>query len=130
MWESHKGAIACLASWQATLLVGLCALATAGRFRSDRRAILRALPYAVAVIIATAISLGWALWTYESFEVLGDKLTRRTSGEAATIGSMITFQVPWLAQLLGLGHPERLQDPILDKCAVLFPTPLLNQLAE
>ena len=97
------GTIASLASWQATFLVGLCAVATAGRFRSDRRAVLRALPYGVAVVVATAISLGWALWTYETFEVLGDKLTRRTSGEAATVGSMITFQIPWLAQLLGLG---------------------------
>jgi 4-amino-4-deoxy-L-arabinose transferase-like glycosyltransferase len=97
------GAIASLASWQATFLVGLCAVATAGRVRSDRRALRRALPYAAAVVLATAISLGWALWTYETFEVLGDKLTRRTSGEAATVGAMITFQIPWLAQLLGLG---------------------------
>ena len=95
--------VACLASWQATFLVGLCAVATAARVRSDRGAMRRALPYAAAVIIGTVLSLAWARWTYGSFEVMADKLGRRTGGEDVTVASMAAFQIPWLSQLLGLG---------------------------
>ena len=34
------------------------------------------------------------------------------------------------AQLLGFGHPERCQDLVLDEGAVLFPGPLLDELAQ
>lgn len=97
------GTVACLASWQATFLVGLCAVSTAARIRSDRQAVRRALPYVAAVIIGTVLSLAWARWTYGSFEVMADKLGRRTGGEDVTIASMAAFQIPWLSQLLGLG---------------------------
>jgi 4-amino-4-deoxy-L-arabinose transferase-like glycosyltransferase len=95
--------VACLASWQATFLVGLCGVATAARVRADRRALLRAAPYLAAAALGTLVTLSWALWSYETFEVMRDKLLRRTGGESATVGSMVTFQLPWLAQLLGLG---------------------------
>lgn len=97
------GTVAALASWQATFLVGLCAVSTAARIRSDRRALLRAAPYVAAVVIGTVLSLAWARWTYGSFEVMADKLGRRTGGEDVTIASMAAFQIPWLSQLLGLG---------------------------
>ena len=47
--------------------------------------------------------------------VVADRLVRDRSGPA---------------QLLGPGHPERSQDLILDEGAVLFPGPLLDELAE
>ena len=97
------GSVASLASWQATFLVGLCAVATAARVRTDRRALLRAVPYAASVDHRHGPDAGVGHWSYGSFEVLADKLGRRTGGEDVTIGSMIAFQIPWLSQLLGLG---------------------------
>jgi hypothetical protein len=98
--------IAGLGGWQAIFLVALCAVGLLGRFRSRgvRRALVEALPYAVAVVLATALTLAWAHWVYGSFSVLGDKLGRRTgSTESVSIPDMVTFQLPWLTQLLGLG---------------------------
>jgi hypothetical protein len=96
--------VACLGGWQATFLVGLCALSTAARFRSQPGAIARALPYAGAVILGVGLTLSWAYWVYGSFDVLNDKLLRRTGGtEPVSLGDMVSFQVPWLTQLLGVG---------------------------
>lgn len=95
--------IASLGGWQATFLVGLCGVSTLARIRHDRGALRRALPYLAGVVLGVALTLGWAYWVYGSFSVLGEKLGRRTGGDGVTIPSMVTFQLPWLAQLLGIG---------------------------
>lgn len=95
--------VTCLGGWQATFLVALCGLAHLGRLRTDRTAWRRAVPYLAGAAIGVGLTLAWALWTYGSFEVLRDKLFRRTGGEGIGTLDMISFQVPWLAQLLGLG---------------------------
>jgi hypothetical protein len=96
--------VTCLGGWQAIFLVGLCAVATAARFRSRPGAIREALPYAAAVVVGVGLTLGWAYWVYGSFAVLDDKLLRRTGGtEPISLADMASFQVPWLSQLLGVG---------------------------
>ncbi len=96
--------ITCLSGWQATFLVGLCAVSTAARFRSHPGAWRRALPYLAGVVIGVGLTVGWASWVYGSLAVLDDKLIRRTGGtEAVSLADMVSFQLPWLGQLLGVG---------------------------
>jgi hypothetical protein len=95
--------VACLGGWQATFLVGLCGVATLARVRQDRAALGRSVPYLAGVVIGVGLTLAWGYWVYGSFSVLNDKLIRRTGGDGATITGMVDFQLPWLAQLLGLG---------------------------
>ncbi len=95
--------LACLGGWQATFLVGLCGVATLARARRDRAAIGRAVPYLAGVVLGVGLTLAWGYWVYGSFSVLNDKLIRRTGGEGATVAGMVDFQLPWLAQLLGVG---------------------------
>lgn len=103
-WVLALATITCLGGWQAIFLVGLCGVALAARFRSQPSAVRDALPYLAAVIIGVGLTLAWAYWVYGSFSVLDDKLTRRTGGgESISIGDMVSFQMPWLGQLLGVG---------------------------
>jgi len=96
--------LACLSGWQATFLVGLCAASTAARFRSRPDALRRAIPFAAGVTLGVGLTLSWAYWVYGSFAVLNEKLLRRTGGtESVSLGDMVSFQVPWLSQLLGVG---------------------------
>jgi hypothetical protein len=95
--------LAGLAGWQGIFLVGLCGAALLARFRSrGRSAALEALPFVIGGIVSLALTLGWARWTHGSLDVLQDKLTRR-SGANTSIGDMVSFQLPWLGQLLGVG---------------------------
>lgn len=104
-WVFALCVVTCLAGWQATFLVGLCGVAVAVRSRRDPRAAARAAwPYLAGVAVGTALTLTWAYWVYGSFSVLRDKLLRRSgSSESVSVGEMVGFQLPWLAQLLGLG---------------------------
>jgi 4-amino-4-deoxy-L-arabinose transferase-like glycosyltransferase len=96
--------VASLAGWQAMFLIGLCAVALVGRVRSrGRPAIVEALPWAAGAVLGLVLTLAWALWVYGDLGVLDDKLVRRTGGEAASLSGMVSFQLPWLGQLLGLG---------------------------
>jgi hypothetical protein len=63
-----------------------------------------ALPFLVGGAIGVALSLSWTWWVYGDFATLGDKFFRR-SGESNTVGldDMVSFQIPWIFQLLGLG---------------------------
>jgi hypothetical protein len=94
---------ACLGGWQVCLLAGLCGASLVARFRSRPHALGQAAPYLGAAVLGVGATLGWAYWVYGSFDVLGDKLVRRSGGEAATVTGMIGFQLPWLGQLLGVG---------------------------
>ena len=65
----------------------------------------RALPYLAGALLATGLTLLWARWVYGgTLAPLTDKLGRR-SGESSGAGfvDMVTFQLPWLGQLLGVG---------------------------
>ncbi len=96
---------ACLASWQCALLAGLAGAALAVRHRRDPgRALLAAAPYLGGATAGVALSIGWSWWTYGDLGALSDKLGRRT-GSSSTVGlaDVVSFQVPWLAELLGLG---------------------------
>ncbi len=96
--------VTCLSGWQATFLVGLCGVATAARWRSQPGAWRRSLPYLAGVVLGVVATVGWAFWVYGSLAVLDDKLIRRTGGtEAVSVADMISFQMPWLGQLLGVG---------------------------
>jgi hypothetical protein len=98
--------VASLGGWQATFLVGLCALAWLGRAVRGRSApFRRALPYAIGAVAATALTLLWARWVYGgTLAPLTEKLGRR-SGESSGVSyvDMVTFQLPWMAVLLGVG---------------------------
>jgi hypothetical protein len=105
-WWAAGGlaAVAGLGGWQGIFLLGLCAatLVARGARRGWFSAVREAAPFAVGAAIAFALTLGWTLWTHHSLDVLEGKLTRR-SGAHTSIGDMVSFQLPWLGQLLGLG---------------------------
>ncbi|WP_334142862.1 ArnT family glycosyltransferase [Rhabdothermincola sp.] len=94
--------LAALAGWQATVLVALCGASLLVRHLRDRE---RPWPPGLWLLAGgatgAALSLSWAWWTYGSFEVMRDKFQGRSAGtEAASIADMVTFQVPWILQLL------------------------------
>jgi hypothetical protein len=98
-------AAAALAGWQAAVLAGLAGLVLAGRALRDReRSWTEAVPFLLGGAIGVALSLSWTRWVYGDLATLGDKFFRR-SGESGGTGldDMVSFQVPWLLQLLGLG---------------------------
>jgi hypothetical protein len=97
-------ALAGLFGWQAAVLTALCGLALAARALRHRPGSLRsALPYLLGGAIGVALSLSWSWWVYGDFHTLFDKFGGR-SGESSGvgIGDMVSFQLPWLANLLGL----------------------------
>jgi hypothetical protein len=96
---------AALAGWQAAVLTGLVGVSLAARrVRGREHAIVDALPFLIGGAVGIVFSLSWTWWVYSDFAILGDKFFRR-SGESSGIGlgDMVSFQLPWLAQLLGLG---------------------------
>jgi 4-amino-4-deoxy-L-arabinose transferase-like glycosyltransferase len=96
---------AAMAGWQAAVLTGLAGLTLlARRVRGRDHALADALPFLVGGALGIALSLSWTWWVYGDFATLGDKFFRR-SGESNSVGlgDMFSFQLPWLAQLLGLG---------------------------
>lgn len=96
--------LACVAGWQSGLLVGLCgASLLVAAMRRRPGALAASLPHLAGAVMGIALSVGWGYWAYGSFDALVDKLTRR-SGSAGGISpiDVVTFQVPWLFQLLGL----------------------------
>ncbi len=98
-------AFAALTGWQAAVLTGLAGVTLlARRFRGREHGIADALPFLIGGALGIALSLSWTWWVYGDFATLGDKFFRR-SGESNTVGvdDMVSFQIPWLAQLLGLG---------------------------
>jgi hypothetical protein len=98
-------AVAALAGWQAAVLTLLCGTALAARVvRRRPHAIREALPFLVGGLLGIALSLSWTWWVYGDFQTLGDKYFRR-SGESSSVGvdDMVSFQIPWLVQLLALG---------------------------
>jgi len=108
-WIVLAGAMAGLAGWQAAVLTGLCGLALVGRAvrrRSTpdgRQALRSALPFLVGVALGVGLALLWSWWVYGDFHTLTTKFNGR-SGTAGGVGlgEMISFQVPWLFNLLGL----------------------------
>ena len=93
-----------LFGWQAALLTALCGLTLAARAVRHRPGAIRAaLPYLLGGAVGVALSLSWSWWVYGSFQTLFDKFGGR-SGESSGIGlgDMVSFQLPWLANLLGL----------------------------
>jgi hypothetical protein len=104
LWAVGAAAVfTALAGWQGLFLVGLCAAAWLFRLRSRRGDAVREMaPLVVGGAAALALTLGWSVWVHGGFDVLSDKLTRR-SGEGTSLAGMVGFQLPWLGQLLGLG---------------------------
>ncbi|MCX7620572.1 MAG: hypothetical protein N2037_06985 [Acidimicrobiales bacterium] len=95
--------LACLASWQAIFLVGLCTLSLVIRAaRHDVRTLTRALPYGLGGAGGTLVALAWTYWAHSGFDVLRDKLSRRTGSAGVSLLDVANFQIPWMAQLLGL----------------------------
>ncbi|MBI2704063.1 MAG: glycosyltransferase family 39 protein [Actinobacteria bacterium] len=96
--------LASLAGWQAALLVGVCGLSLLARgLRHHAGAIRAALGYLAGGATGLALSIGWGWWASGNLQALGDKFTRRTGSTAGVSPlDVVTFQVPWLSQLLGL----------------------------
>lgn len=95
---------ASLASWQAVLLAGLCGLSTVARWRHRPSAGREAVPFFGGAAIGVVATLAWGYWVYGSLSVLEDKLVRRSgSADAVSVPDVISFQLPWLGQLLGVG---------------------------
>ncbi len=93
-----------LFGWQAAVLTGLCGLTLATRVFGHRPGAIRAaLPYLIGGAVGVGLSLSWSWWVYGSFHTLFDKFGGR-SGESSGVGlgDMVSFQLPWLANLLGL----------------------------
>ena len=87
------------------MLTGLAGVTLlARRFHGREHGIADALPFLIGGALGIVLSLSWTWWVYGDFATLGDKFFRR-SGESNTVGidDMVSFQIPWLAQLLGLG---------------------------
>lgn len=111
--EAAIAAAAALSGWQAALTAGLAGVALALRSPRGRDSLPRATPYLAGTAVGAMASFGWALWAYGSLDELVDKYTLRTGGtgrvgasgemEGVGLADVISFQVPWLAQLLGLG---------------------------
>lgn len=107
-------ALASLGGWQAVVLCGMCGVAAFFRPppphapdqlpAEEPGRVNRALPYLLGALVAVVVTMAWARWTYGSLDPLLDKFTKR-SGESSSVGmlDMISFQLPWLGQLLGLG---------------------------
>jgi hypothetical protein len=98
-------AAAALAGWQAAVLTGLAGLVLLIRaLRGDAHPWREALPFLIGGAVGVALSLSWTWWVYGDFSTLGDKFFRR-SGESNTVGlgDMVSFQIPWVVQLLGVG---------------------------
>lgn len=96
--------LAALASWQGGLLGVLAASALALRGVRRRPGAGRAaLPYLIGAAVGSGLAVAWSWWAEGGLQALTDKLTRR-SGSAASVGvgDVISFQIPWLVQLLGL----------------------------
>ncbi len=95
--------LAGLAGWQAAFLTGLCALSLAARaVRQGPAQLRRAVPYAVGGAAGVVLSLAWTSWAHDGFDVLRDKLGRRTGAAGVGLVDVVSFQLPWMAQLLGL----------------------------
>jgi 4-amino-4-deoxy-L-arabinose transferase-like glycosyltransferase len=97
--------LAALAGWQATVLVGLCGLSLIVRgLRSSDHPTTPGVLLLVGGAAGALCSFSWAWWTYGGLDVLREKFTGRSAGgEAGSVIDMITFQVPWLLQLLAFG---------------------------
>lgn len=98
-------AAAALTGWQAAVLVVLAAATLVARgLRGRRHWLAEAMPFVIGGALGVALSLSWTWWVYGDFATLSDKYFRR-SGESGGVGvgDMVSFQIPWLAQLLGLG---------------------------
>jgi hypothetical protein len=97
--------LAGLAGWQAGLLAVLCGATLAVRAARRRPGALRAaLPYLAGAAVGIGLSVAWGWWAYGGLKALSDKFTRRSgSGAGVSPVDVVTFQVPWLFQLLGLG---------------------------
>lgn len=108
-WVMAASVLAGLAGWQAALLTALCGLSLAARgirtaAPSARRVALRAaMPFLVGGALGVGLSLSWSWWVYGDFHTLATKFGGR-SGEAGGVGvgDMVSFQVPWLFNLLGV----------------------------
>jgi hypothetical protein len=98
-------ALAALSGWQAAVLVAMCVVSLlARRRRGWSRAFVEALPFGVGGAVGLGLSLAWVHWVYGDFHVLGQKYGGRTGGSSHVgLGQMVSFQVPWIAQLLALG---------------------------
>jgi len=93
-----------LTGWQAAVLTAMCGLSLLARAVRHRPGAIRAaLPYLVGGAVGVGLSLSWSWWVNGDFHVLFGKFGGR-SGESSGIGlgDMVSFQVPWLANLLGL----------------------------
>ena len=96
--------LAGLAGWQAAVVTALCGLSLAARALRHRPGAVRAaLPFLIGGAVGVALSLSWSWWVYGDFHTLATKFNGR-SGTAGGIGlgDMVSFQVPWVASLLGL----------------------------
>ncbi len=93
-----------LFGWQAAVLTAMCGLTLAARAVRHRPGAIRAaLPYLVGGAVGVALSLSWSWWVYGSFQTLFDKFGGRSGDSSGVgLGDMVSFQLPWLANLLGL----------------------------
>jgi hypothetical protein len=95
--------VAALSGWQAGVLVAVCAFSLAARIRRRPGAFGEALPFLAGGLLGLGLDLGWTWWAHDGFGVLQDKFGERSGGETdVSVGDMVGFQLPWLAQLLGL----------------------------
>ncbi len=104
-WWAVAGcsALACLAGWQAALLVAACAVGVAAARRSNPGAAVRhAAPYAGGGLVGLAGSIGWIWWVYGDLAPLTDKFSQRAADASTGYLDVVSFQVPWIVQLLGL----------------------------
>jgi MFS family permease len=108
-WIVLAGMLAGLAGWQAAVLTGLCGLSLLARSVQRRskpggRSSLRsAVPFLVGAGLGVGLSLTWSWWVYGDFHTLATKFGGRSGTSSGVgLGDMISFQVPWLFNLLGL----------------------------
>jgi len=108
-WIVGAGVLAGLTGWQAAVLTALCAISLAAsglRHRSTpegRRALIAAVPFLVGGAIGVGLSLSWSWWVYGDFHTLATKFGARSGSSGGVgVGDMVSFQVPWLFNLLGL----------------------------
>jgi hypothetical protein len=108
-WIVAAAVLAGLAGWQAAVLTALCGLALVARAvrhrgtPAGRGASSAALWFLLGGAIGVGLSLSWSWWVYGDFHTLATKFSGRSGSSGGVgLGDMVSFQVPWLFNLLGL----------------------------
>jgi len=104
--EAIVAGLACLAGWQATLLVGGVAIAVAVaalRREATWRALGPAMPMLIGGVVGVAASVAWPMWVYDGVGPLFEQFVHRTGSDGSgSLAEAARFQAHQIRVLLGV----------------------------